>query len=79
MAFDIHPQWERVKGGYILSAFTITFGPDPASAQKLAGNITYQDVEGFEFPQTVALTVPTPAQSPLTIQITFTNCQVTKQ
>ncbi len=79
MAFDIHPQWERVKGVYILSAFSITFGPDSASAQKLAGNITYQVVEGFEFPHTVALTVPTPTQSSLAIQFTFTDCQVTKQ
>jgi hypothetical protein len=79
MAFDFHPQWERVKDVYILSAFTVTYGLDPASAQKVTGNITYQEVEGFEFPHTIAVTVSTPTQSPPAIQIAFTNCQVTKQ
>jgi hypothetical protein len=77
MNFDFHPEWSRVKGVYILSAFKALFGASPADRQEMDGKVTYQEVDGLELPSALTVKMATPARN-ATIQVAFENCRVTK-
>lgn len=75
---DFHPEWSRVNGVYILSAFKASYSAAPAGTQELEGKFTYQEVDGLELPMTLDVKVVTPART-VALQITFAGCRVTKQ
>lgn len=76
---DIQPQFTKSPKGFLFSAYDATYqSKNPGEATQLKVRIGYQEVEGLELLQQLDLS-GSYGDKPFAVQLTFSDCKVTKK
>ncbi len=75
---SIQPSFSTSPRGWLLTAYDATYNSQkPGDATQLKVSMKYQDVEGLKMPQKLNLS-GTYGGNPFAVELTFSDCQVTK-